>query len=67
VSPHDRSRTRQTLRSYQDATSPPPEGTAADATATHINIFDLIVRLIEKHVAVSDDERIAIELWVLHT
>ena len=50
-----------------DATSPPPEGMAADATATHINIFDLIVRLIEKYVAVSDDERIAIALWVLHT
>jgi hypothetical protein len=50
-----------------DATSPQPEGTAADAMATHINIFDLIVRLIEKYVAVSDDERIAIALWVLHT
>jgi hypothetical protein len=50
-----------------DATSPPPEGTAAEAMATHINIFDLIVRLIEKYVAVSDDERIAIALWVLHT
>jgi hypothetical protein len=50
-----------------DATSPQPEGTAADAMATHVNIFDLIVRLIEKYVAVSDDERIAIALWVLHT
>ena len=50
-----------------DATSPQPEGTAADAMATHSNIFDLIVRLIEKYVAVSDDERIAIALWVLHT
>jgi hypothetical protein len=45
-----------------DATSPQPEGTAAEAMATHINIFDLIVRLIEKYVAVSDDERIAIAL-----
>jgi hypothetical protein len=31
-----------------DATRPQPEGTAADAMATHINIVDLIVRLIEK-------------------
>jgi hypothetical protein len=50
-----------------DATRPQPEGTSADAMATHINIVDLIVRLIEKYVAVSNDECIAIALWVLHT
>lgn len=50
-----------------ETTTPPPEGASAEATATDINIFDLIVRLIEMHVAVSAEERIIIALWVLHT
>jgi hypothetical protein len=56
-----------TNNTADDATSPPSEGTAPDASAGDINIFDLIVYLLEKYVAVSAEERIAIALWLLHT
>jgi len=32
-----------------------------------INVLDLLLRLIEKHIVITDEERIAVALWILHT
>jgi hypothetical protein len=32
-----------------------------------INVLDLLLRLIEKHIVITDEERMAVGLWILHT
>src|SRR5208337_5069038 len=47
--------------STRTATSPePPEPPA-------VNVLDLVLALIERHVAITPEERMAVALWVLHT
>ena len=43
----------------------PPSPTATDAPS--VNALDLVLYLLKEHVAVSEEERIAIALWILHT
>jgi hypothetical protein len=40
--------------------------TSAGPNEPEVNVFDLVVRLIEKHVAVTVEERTAVALWCLH-
>ena len=49
-------------------------GNAATASAptttdggSHINVLDLILRLIELHIDITPNERMAVALWILHT
>jgi Protein of unknown function (DUF3631) len=42
-------------------------GSHAPTDAPEVNVLDLILFLIERHVAVTSEERIAVALWVLHT
>jgi putative DNA primase/helicase len=42
-----------------------PSPTAADAPS--VNALDLVLYLLKEHVAVSDEERIVIAAWILHT
>ena len=46
--------------SASTAPEPPREGPA-------VNVLDLVLVLIEQHVAISPEERLATALWVLHT
>jgi hypothetical protein len=32
-----------------------------------INVLDLVLRLIEEHIAITAEERMAVALWLLHT
>jgi Protein of unknown function (DUF3631) len=41
--------------------------TQAASTEPKVNVLDLVLRLIELHVAVTPEERMAIALWILHT
>jgi Protein of unknown function (DUF3631) len=45
------------------------DGARQEATpeAPEINVLDLVLRLIEKHIVITDEERMAVALWVLHT
>ncbi len=43
-----------------------PHASAAPA-APEVNVLDLVSALIEKHVAVTAEERMAVALWTLHT
>ena len=54
------------------------KGAATDANATSsqtaaptdkpaINVLDLVLRLIDLHVTVTPEERMAVALWILHT
>jgi len=52
--------------SAEPATTPaaePPRG--PDLTA--VNVLDLVDRLIEDHVTITAEERLAVVLWILHT
>jgi hypothetical protein len=35
--------------------------------APAVNVLDLILALMERHVAITAEERVAVALWVLHT
>jgi hypothetical protein len=39
----------------------------APADMPVVNVLDLVLRLLERHIAVTPAERIAVALWVLHT
>jgi hypothetical protein len=41
--------------------------TPADDDGSHINVLDLVLCLIERHIDITPDERIAGALWILHT
>lgn len=41
--------------------------TAPQAARPEVNVLDLVLRLVEQHIAVTPDEQMAISLWVLHT
>jgi hypothetical protein len=41
--------------------------TSAAADGSCINVLDLVLRLIELHIDVTPDERLAVALWILHT
>ena len=45
----------------QSATQPPATTTSA------VNVLDLVVRLVEIHIAVGGEESLVIALWILHT
>ena len=55
----------------------PPDSAGSDDVDTHthtqtadtpqVNPLDLLLVLIEKHVAIAPDERLAVALWILHT
>jgi hypothetical protein len=52
------------------ATDPHPTDayrTAPQAARPEVNVLDLVLRLVEKHIAVTPDEQMAIALWVLHS
>jgi hypothetical protein len=51
-------------RASQSRTATPPSG---PTDGPQINVLDLALRLLELHVALSDDERMAVALWILHT
>ena len=36
-------------------------------TPPDVNPLDLVMMLIESHIAVTEDERLAVSLWILHT
>ncbi len=44
-----------------------PEAPQDTTDAPRVNPLDLVLRLVEKHIAVPADERLAIALWILHT
>jgi uncharacterized protein DUF3631 len=47
---------------------PDPYRTAPQQAARpEINVLDLVLRLVEQHIAVTPNEQMAIALWVLHT
>jgi hypothetical protein len=46
-------------------TSTAPSEPPMDAPA--VNVLDLILALMERHVAITAEERVAVALWVLHT
>jgi hypothetical protein len=59
-------------RRAREASSARAGGTSAAATpaaddGSHINVLDLVLRLIELHIDVAPDERLAVALWILHT
>jgi Protein of unknown function (DUF3631) len=39
----------------------------APMDAPSVNVLDLVLRLIERHVAITAEERMVVALWVLHT
>src|SRR5262245_19673358 len=50
--------------------TPPNPGFAAPqtpASAPEVNVLDLVLRLVELHVDLSPEQRMATALWVLHT
>jgi hypothetical protein len=49
-----------------DTSAAPQAATVAADTPT-VNVLDLVVRLIELHIAITAEERIAVALWILHT
>jgi hypothetical protein len=40
---------------------------ATPETPPEINVLDLLLRLIERHIVITDEERMAVALWILHT
>jgi hypothetical protein len=53
--------------SAHDATrSAPPDPSDQPSDQPKINVLDLVLALLEKHIAVTPAERIAIALWILH-
>jgi hypothetical protein len=46
---------------------PPPSDQAPDQPQGQINVYDLVRRLVERHIFVSPEECTAIALWILHT
>ena len=52
------------------APPPPPAGetsTSAPTDGSEVNVLDLVERLIELHIALTPEQRLAVALWVLHT
>ena len=47
--------------------TPNPGTPQAPSSGPEINVLDLVLRLLELHVAVMPEERMAVALWVLHT
>ncbi len=48
-------------------TNAAPQAATVAADAPAVNVLDLVVRLIELHVAITAEERVAVALWILHT
>jgi Protein of unknown function (DUF3631) len=44
----------------------PNPATSGVADAPSVNVLDLVLALIEEHVAITADERMAVALWLLH-
>jgi Protein of unknown function (DUF3631) len=55
------------------AETDPPSATASRSSpagpteAPEVNVLDLVLRLLELHVAVTGEQRLAVALWLLHT
>jgi hypothetical protein len=50
-----------------NTTNDPGTTPPAPAAPPTVNVLDLVLRLIEEHIAVTAEERLAIALWMLHT
>src|SRR5580700_6294610 len=48
-------------------TSPTGAAGSAASVAPTVNVLDLVLALIDEHIAISAQERMAAALWVLHT
>jgi len=44
-----------------------PEAWAATQAAPEVNVLDLVLLLLEKHIAITAEERLVVALWILHT
>jgi Protein of unknown function (DUF3631) len=59
---------REILGTNTDSsTSTSTASSQAPTDAPEVNVLDLVLRLIELHVAITAEERMAVALWVLHT
>ena len=59
----DERRAREASTARDTTTAPGP---VAD-DGSHINVLDLVLRLVELHIDVTPGERVAIALWILHS
>jgi hypothetical protein len=48
-------------------TSARPAGRQTASSAPEVNVLDLVLRLIELHIAIAPEERMAVALWILHS
>jgi hypothetical protein len=48
-------------------TSTTNSASSAPTSIPSVDVLDLVLRLIEEHVGLTEDERMAVALWVLHT
>jgi len=44
-----------------------PHATPSSTTGPQFNVLDLILDIIEMHIAITPEERMAVALWILHT
>jgi hypothetical protein len=42
-------------------------GSQAATDAPRVNVLDLVLHLLERHIAITAEERMAVALWILHT
>jgi hypothetical protein len=55
-------------RAASGNTSNPRTATSQGSTGgPEVNVLDLVLRLLELHIAITPEERLAVALWVLHT
>lgn len=52
---------------HDDTTSHARPTPQAETEVPEVNVLDLVLRLIELHIAITADERMAAALWILHT
>jgi hypothetical protein len=44
-----------------------PSAPQGPTSGPDVNVLDLVLRLLEMHVAITPEERVAVALWILHT
>jgi hypothetical protein len=49
------------------SSSSSPPGPQPDDSQPQVNVLDLVLVLLEKHVALTSEQRMAVALWILHT
>lgn len=50
-----------------DAEDKVPKNTQTASSGPEVNVLDLVLRLLELHVALTPEQRMAVALWILHT